>query len=45
MKIKFINNYSYKGNWNKFFHIQYKKDLLNIIHFLFGTCNLFLFIT
>lgn len=45
MKIKIINNYSYKAQWSNIFHWTYNIDYLKIHHFLLGLFGIFIFIT
>ncbi len=42
-KLKFINNYKYRGHWGRMFHFNYTKDWSGK-HFLVGIFNLFVFI-
>lgn len=41
--MKFINNWKYKGNFNKY--IQFNRDFLNNKHLLIGIFNFYLFFT
>ena len=44
MKIKLINNWRYKANWNKICHLNISKDFFNTLHILMGLFNFFMFI-
>lgn len=45
MRIKFINNWKYKGHWSNLFYYVYKKDFLGINHILLGLFGFFVFVT
>ena len=45
IKIQYINNFKYKGKWNKLFHLSRNVDFFGRIHLLFGIFNQFIFVT
>jgi hypothetical protein len=44
MKIKLVNNWKYKAQWNNILYYNYNVDHFNIKHLLIGFFGFFLFI-
>ena len=45
MKIRFLNNWKEKCNWNKILSVYFNRDFFGINHLLIGVFNFYIFIT